>query len=226
MKTKEELYHKVYQSPRMPRVILKPNSKSGKQDQPDQEARTSSYHQSASRSYGETRSGNVDYRIPGIPDSAAHQQDTNRKETVKKLIQQFDNHPKEEEVFLQDLNKTEKINTFSEKSKKLITDMGNTEIFELCETPSKKRCSDCNLYWKFGTVCCSCRRSLKPSQSTTKLDKKNFDALSIPGYVIKKNLTHGAKRGASERQRMYFKAKEMFQKARQPKHGGYHTILV
>ena len=147
MKTKEELYHKVYQSPRMPRVILKPNSKSGQQDQPHQEARTSSDHQSASRSYGETRSGNVDYRIPGIPDSAAHQQDTNRNETVKKLIQQFENHPNKEEVFLQDLNKTEKINTFSEKSKKLITDMGNTEIFELCETSSEKRCSDCNLYW-------------------------------------------------------------------------------
>ena len=44
--------------------------------------------------------------------------------------------------------------------------------------------------------------------------------LSIPGYVIKKNFTHGAKHGASERQRMFYKAWEMFQKARQPKHGG------
>ena len=31
MKTKEELYHKVFQSPRLPRVKLKPNSKSGHQ---------------------------------------------------------------------------------------------------------------------------------------------------------------------------------------------------
>ena len=60
---------------------------------------------------------------------------------------------------------------------------------------------------------------------TKKLDKKNFDALSIPGYVIKKNPRRGAKHGASERQRMYYKAKEMLQKARQPKHGGYKTFL-
>ena len=39
MKTNEELYHKVYQSPRLPRVILKPNSQSGQQDQHEQEAR-------------------------------------------------------------------------------------------------------------------------------------------------------------------------------------------
>ena len=43
--------------------------KVGRQDRPDQEARESSDHQSVSGSYGETRSGNVDYRIPGIPHS-------------------------------------------------------------------------------------------------------------------------------------------------------------
>ena len=65
----------------------------------------------------------------------------------------------------------------------------------------------------------------KPLQRTKQLDKKNFDALSIPGYVIKKNVHRGAKHGASERQRMYTGAMEMLQKARQPKHGGYKTIL-
>ena len=148
MKTKEVLYHRVYQSPRLPRVILKPNSKSGQQDQPDQEASKSSDHQCASeRSYGKTRRRNVDCRIPGIPHSTVQQQDTNRKETVKKSIQQFENHPNKES-FLQELNKTEKINKFREESKKLITDMGNVEIFELCETSSKKPCPDCNLYWE------------------------------------------------------------------------------
>ena len=103
--------------------------------------------------------------------------------------------------------------------------MGSTEIFELCETSSKKQCPDFALFWEIGIVYCSCGRCLKPSQSTKKLDKKNCDALPIPGYVIRKNLTHGVKHGASERQRMYFKAKEMLQKARQPKHGGYKNIL-
>ena len=122
---------KVYQSPRFCRVLLNPNSQSGQQDLPDQEARKSSDHQSASdRCYGETYSGKVDYRIPGKPFSAVEQQDTNRKETVKKLIQQFENHPNKES-FVQDLNKTGKIHKFREDSKKLITDMSNTEIFEL-----------------------------------------------------------------------------------------------
>ena len=139
------------------------------------------------------------------PFCTVQQQDTNRKETVKKLMQQFENHPNKES-FLQDLKKTEKINTFSKESKKLITDTGNiTEIFELCETSSKKQCPDCNLYWEIGIVYCSCGRCLKPSQSTKKLDKHNFGAVSIPGYVIKKNLLRGAKHGASERQRMYYK---------------------
>ena len=61
MKTKEELHHKVCQSPRLPRNVLKPNSQSGQQDQPDQDARKSSDHQRASGSYGETSSGNVDF---------------------------------------------------------------------------------------------------------------------------------------------------------------------
>ena len=148
-----------------------------------------------------------------MPHSAVQQQDTNRRETVKKLIQQFENHPNKE-VFLQDLNKTEKIHKFSEKSKKLITDMGNTEIFELCETSSKKQCPDCALEWEICIVYCSCGRCLVPSQSTKKLDKKNYDALSIPSYVIQKNLTRGAKHGASVQQQKYFKAKEMLQRAR------------
>ena len=73
MNTEEELYHKVCQSPRVPRNALKPNSQSGQKDQRDQEARKSSDYQSVSGSYGETRSGNVDYRIPGIPHSAVQQ---------------------------------------------------------------------------------------------------------------------------------------------------------
>ena len=60
LKTKEEQYHKVFQSPRLPRVELKPNSQSGQQDEPDQEARKSSDPQSVSGRYGETRSDNVD----------------------------------------------------------------------------------------------------------------------------------------------------------------------
>ena len=107
MKTKEEQYFKVCLTPRLPRVVLKPNSHSGQQDQ--QDARSS------------WDPPTVDYRIPGILLSTVEQQDTNRKDKVKRLIQQFENHPNKES-FLQDLKQTEKINKFCEKSQELITD--------------------------------------------------------------------------------------------------------
>ena len=157
MKTKEELYHKVYLTSRLPRVVLKANSHSGQQDQQEQDARTSCDQPSGSQSSRETWCNNVDYRIPGIPLSAVEQQDTNRKDKVERLIQQFESHPNKESS-LQDMNQTEKIGEFSEKSQKLIADMKNSEIFELCETSSKKQCSDCNLFWEIGIVYCTCGR--------------------------------------------------------------------
>ena len=66
MKTKEELYHKVCLSPRLPRVVLKANSQSGHQDQQEQDARTSCDHPRASQTSRETWCNNVDCRIPGI----------------------------------------------------------------------------------------------------------------------------------------------------------------
>ena len=103
--------------------------------------------------------------------------------------------------------------------------MNNTEIFELCENSSKKQCSDCNTYWEIGIVYCSCGRNLKSSQRPKEFEKNNYDVLSVPGYVIKKNNSRGAKRGPAERQRMYYKAEEMLQKARQQKHEGHSCIL-
>ena len=56
-------------------------------------------------------------------------------------------------------------------------------------------------------------------------EQNNRDVTSIPGYVIKKNSSRGAKHGAIERQKMYYHAKQMLQKARQGKHGDHATIL-
>ena len=48
MKTGEELYCKVHQSPRLPRVVLTPSSRHGRQDQPNPDARKSLDHQANS----------------------------------------------------------------------------------------------------------------------------------------------------------------------------------
>ena len=114
MKTGEDSHCKVHQPPRSPRVVLTPNWQYGRQDPPDPEARKSTDHHSEhSVKYRRTCRCNVDYRIPGIPHSTVQKEDSNRKETVKRLIQQFENHPNRYSL-IQDLNKTEEFNPFSE----------------------------------------------------------------------------------------------------------------
>ena len=144
-------------TPRVPGVVLEANSHSGQQDQREQDARTSRDQPSESKSSRESWNNTVDYRILGILLSTVEQQDTNRKDKVKKLIGQFESHPYKESV-LQDLSQTQKINKFSEESKDLIADTNNTEIFEICETSSKQQCTDCNSYWEIGIVHCTCGR--------------------------------------------------------------------
>ena len=224
MKTQDELYQKVRLTSRVPRVVLKSNSQYGQQDPQSQDARSSWEPSSDSKSYGEICNNTVDYRISGVPLSAVEQQDTTRENKVKKLIEKFENH-QHKESFLQDLSQTQKINKFSEKSQDLIADLNNTEIFELCEISSKQQCPDCNAYWEIGIIHCSCGRNIISSQSPTEFEQHNHDVTSIPGYVIKKNSSRGATHGPSERQRMYYQAKQMLKRARQKKHGRHRTIL-
>ena len=77
--------------------------------------------------------------------------------------------------------------------------MGNTEIFELCETSSKKPWP--RLYLIFGKLAL-CIVHVEMSNTLRKAPKrwtrKTSTPLSIPSYVIKKNLLRGAKHGASE----------------------------
>ena len=77
MKTGEELYSKVNESPRLPRTtVLSPNLHHGRQDLSDPKARTSADHRSKrsegheetrSAKFEETRSGNIDFKIQGLP---------------------------------------------------------------------------------------------------------------------------------------------------------------
>ena len=108
MKTNEEQNYRVCQPERFPCTMLKQNSQSGPQDQLDQEARTSSAHQSASGSCVKPAAATSTTEYQAYLILTVQQQDTNRRETVKKLTQQFENHP-HKESFLQDLNKTEEI---------------------------------------------------------------------------------------------------------------------
>ena len=85
----------------------------------------------------------IDFRIPGLPHSVVKQADNYR---VRELVKKIENHPHRQSL-QRDLQQNNAYNPFSEKSKKMIKDMGNVELFELFETEPKTQCKECLLYW-------------------------------------------------------------------------------
>ena len=136
-------------------------------------------------------------------------------------MHQFETHPNRESL-MADLNKNQKFNLFSEESKELIRSTGNTEYFELCEITSEVQCPDCSLFWEIGIENCTCGKCLQPSERKRQLNKERYYVLSIPNYVIKKNPSHGARHGPTEKQRICYRARNMLRKAQKKK---CNTIL-
>ena len=123
------------------------------------------------------------YRFPQQSDvEPVH---TNRKEQVRRFIEQFENHPNRN-MLLKDYEKSEEIHQFSEESKNLITEMCNNEIFEFYETSLKKPCPDCALCWEIGIVYCTCGNACSLRKEINRSTKNRCGSLSIPGYAIKK----------------------------------------
>ena len=134
--------------------------------------------------------------------------DTKRKETVNRSIQQVENHPNRD-LLLQDFNKSEEINPFSEESKDLITDMGN-----------------CALHWEVGIVYCTSGKYLQPTERNRQMNKERCaTCCQFLVMSLKENPSHGARHGPSMRQTMYFKAHDMLRKARSNKNGNCKTLL-
>ena len=95
---------------------------------------------------------NIDFRVSGLPHAVVKQAENFR---VRELVKKIESHP-HRQALQADLQQSDAYNPFSEKSKKMIRDMGNVELFELCETIPKVQCSECFLHWNRGTVYCTC----------------------------------------------------------------------
>ena len=80
-------------------------------------------------------------------------------------IEKIENHPHRQDLQA-DLQQNNAYNAFSEKSKKMIKDMGNVGQFELCETNPEVQCKECLLYWNQGIVYCTCGHILKESEAS------------------------------------------------------------
>ena len=141
----------------------------------------------------------IDFRVPGLSHAVVKEAEHLR---VQELVKKIENHP-HREALQADLQQDDVYNPSNNNSKKMIRELGNVELFELCETIPKVQCSHCLLYWNQGIVYCTCRQFLIDSESRRKFPKLRLDALSIPQNVIKKGRCHGARHSESEEQKEY-----------------------
>ena len=141
----------------------------------------------------------IDFRVSGLPHAVVKQAENSR---VRELVKKTENHP-HRQALQDDLQQNNAYNPFSEKSKKMIKDMGNVELFELCESILKVQCSEFLLYWNQGIVHCTCGHLLRENQSSRIILRWTLDLLSIPNYVIKKRRPHGHRYGKTEEQRQH-----------------------
>ena len=77
--------------------------------------------------------------LSGLPHAVVKQAENFR---VRDLEKKIESHLRRQ-ALQADLQQNNAYNPFSEESKVMIRDMGNVELFELCETIPKLQCSEC-----------------------------------------------------------------------------------
>ena len=76
---------------------------------------------------------NIDFRVPGLSHSVVKEAQHIR---VQELVQRIENHPRRA-ALQADLQQNKIYNPFSENSKEMIGELGNVELYDLCETTPK-----------------------------------------------------------------------------------------
>ena len=93
----------------------------------------------------------IDFRVSGLPHAVVKQAENFR---VRELVKKIESHP-HREAHQADLLQNNVNNPFSDDSKAMIREMGNVELFELCDTIPKGQCSECLLFWNQGVIYCT-----------------------------------------------------------------------
>ena len=106
----------------------------------------------------------IDFRMSGLPHAVVKQTENFR---VRELVKKIESHP-HREALQADMQQNNVYNPFSDEAKTMIREMGNVELFELCETIPKVQCSECLLYWNQGVIYCTCGHLLVESESSQK----------------------------------------------------------
>ena len=129
----------------------------------------------------------IEFRVSGLPHAVVKQAENFR---VRELAKKIESHP-HQRALQADLQQNIVYNPFSDESKAKIRDMGNVELFELCQKNPKVQCSECFPYWNQGTVCCTCGQSLGWKRIQSK-----FQSMAI-GCFLNPELRH--QEGATSR---------------------------
>ena len=79
----------------------------------------------------------IDFRVPGLSHAVVKEVEHFR---VQELVKRIESHP-HREAFQADLQQNNVYNPFGNNSKAMIRELGNVELFELCETIPKLQCS-------------------------------------------------------------------------------------
>ena len=140
--------------------------------------------------------------MSGLPHAVVNKQKNFR---VRELVNKIESHP-HREALQADLQQNNVYNPFSDESKAMTREMGNVELFELCESIPKVQCSECLLYWNQEIIYCTCGHLLVESESSRNFHQWRLDAFSTPHYVIRKERPRGARHGKTEAQKKHFVA--------------------
>ena len=84
----------------------------------------------------------IDFRVSGLSHAVVKEAENFR---IQELVKKIESHP-HRQALQADLQQNNANNPFSDESKAMIREMGNAELFELCETIPKVQCSECLLY--------------------------------------------------------------------------------
>ena len=139
----------------------------------------------------------IDLRISELPHSVVKQAENSR---VREPVKKIEKHLRRQDLQA-DLQTYKAYNPFSEKSKEMIKDMCNVELFELCETNLNTQCTECLLYWNQSIVYGTCGHLLKESEASRGVIQWTLDLLSIQNFVIKKERHHGHRYRKTKEQR-------------------------
>ena len=138
---------------------------------------------------------NIDFNIPGVPNSTVKR---SHGVNVHNLIQKIENFP-QRQALQSDLQQHRAFNPFSKESQDVIKAAGNTELCEIFDVEPKVQCKACLAYWDAGIVYCTCGHFLRDGTTEKKMYIKSvLDLFSIPNFHVRKGRPHGHRYGKKE----------------------------